>query len=75
MPGVRRRFFFDIVTGGETVADAIGQELSSPDVAILQAAVLAVDMAEDGKASRNCRIRVRDEHGRTVYTLAVAPRR
>lgn len=65
------RFFFDVVTGGETVADASGTDLSGPDVAILQAAVMAVDLAHDQAPAPQAAIRVRDEEGRLVCILPV----
>jgi hypothetical protein len=65
------RYFFDVVKGGETLADTSGTELSGPDVATLHAAVVAVDMAQDASLGADCLIRVRDERGALVLTLPV----
>jgi len=62
------RYFFDVCDGGDVAVDTVGFELSTPEIAWIEAAMSAVEMARDktGKPGGNGHITavdVRDKRG------------
>jgi hypothetical protein len=47
--GLKMRYFFHISHGSSTINDDEGTALSGPEVAMLQAAVIAAELAQDGE--------------------------
>jgi hypothetical protein len=61
-----KRYFLPVVGNGGTFADDRGTVLSSPDLARLQAAVIAAELAQDGNDYRGFLVRAADEEGNEV---------
>jgi hypothetical protein len=65
------RYFFNVEGNGSCFNDEEGTVLSGPDVAVLQAAVIAAELAQDDDEYRGYVVRVADEHGSEIGTVPV----
>jgi hypothetical protein len=65
------RYFFNVEGNGSTFNDEEGTVLSGPDVAMLQAAVIAAELAQDADEYKGYVVRVADEQGSEIGTVPV----
>jgi hypothetical protein len=65
------RYFFNVEGNGSFFNDEEGTVLSGIDVAMLQAAVIAAELAQDGDEYKGYVVRVADEHGSEIATVPV----
>ena len=61
------RYFFHIFDGPKVFPDETGNRLSSPELAIRQAKVLAVELSKAGKFCRSNLVLVLDENGNSIF--------
>jgi hypothetical protein len=60
------RYFFHIIDGPKVFPDEDGNRLSSPELAIRQAKVLAVELSKAGEFCRSNSVLVLDENGNSI---------
>jgi hypothetical protein len=65
------RYFFNVEGNGSIFIDEEGTVLSGLDVAMLQAAVIAAELAQDADEYKGYVVRVADEHGSEIGTVPV----
>ncbi|MEA2953075.1 MAG: hypothetical protein QOJ96_2595 [Alphaproteobacteria bacterium] len=65
------RYFFHVESNGSIFIDEEGTVLSGLDVAMLQAAVIAAELAQDADEYEGYVVRVADEHGSAIGTVPV----
>jgi hypothetical protein len=65
------RYFFNATYDGDALEDDDGIPLSGPEAAMSQAAVVAAELAQDGRSYEGYVIRVTDEQCRQVGTVPV----
>jgi hypothetical protein len=65
------RYFFNVEGDGSIFNDEEGTVLSGLDVAMLQAAVIAAELAQDADEYKGYVVRVADEHGSEMGTVPV----
>jgi hypothetical protein len=65
------RYFFNATYDGDALEDDDGIYLSGPEAAMSQAAVVAAELAQDGRSYEGYVIRVTDEQSRQVGTVPV----
>ena len=68
------RFYFDVLDGDSFIRDDTGFQLVSLDVAEDEAIRAAAEIGRDGlpkRLSSELCVRVRDQHGQTVLTVAI----
>jgi hypothetical protein len=65
------RYFFNVEGNGSIFNDEEGTVLSGLDVAILQAAVIAAELAQDPDEYNGYVVHVADEHGSEIGTVPV----
>jgi hypothetical protein len=65
------RYFFNVTDGSNALYDEDGALLSGPEAAMSQAAVVAAELAQDGRSYEGYVIRVIDEQSRQVGTVPV----
>jgi hypothetical protein len=65
------RYFFNVEGDGNIFNDEEGTVLSGLDVAMLQAAVIAAELAQDADEYKGYMVRVADEHGSEIGTVPV----
>ena len=65
------RYFFHVSHGSSTINDDEGTALTGPEVAMLQAAVIAVGLAQDGQWYNGYVVYVTDEHGNEIGRVPV----
>jgi hypothetical protein len=65
------RYFFNVEGNGSILNDEEGTVLSGLDVAMLQAAVIAAELAQDADEYKGYVVRVADEHGGDIGTVPV----
>jgi hypothetical protein len=65
------RYFFHAQGNHSIFNDEEGMVLSGLDVAMLQAAVIAAELAQDADEYKGYVVRVADEHGREIGTVPV----
>jgi hypothetical protein len=61
------RYFFHIFDGPEVFPDEVGSRLSSPEVAIFQAKVIAAELSKAGELCRVNLVFVLDESGNNIF--------
>jgi hypothetical protein len=61
------RYFFHIFDGPKVFPDEVGSRLSSLEVAILQAKVIAAELSKAGELCRSNLVFVLDENGRDIF--------
>ena len=61
------RYFFHIFDGPKVFPDEDGIRLSSPELAIRQAKVLAVELSKAGEFCRSSFVFVLDENGKNIF--------
>jgi hypothetical protein len=61
------RYFFHIFDGPKVFPDEDGNRFSSPELAILQAKALAVELSKTGEFCRSNLVFVLDENGNNVF--------
>ena len=61
------RYFFHIFHGPKVFPDEDGNRLSSPELAIRQAKVLAVELSKAGEFCRSSLVLVLDENGNNIF--------
>ena len=61
------RYFFHIFHGPKVFPDEAGNRLSSPELAIRQAKVLAVELSKAGAFCRQNLVLVLDESGKDIF--------
>jgi hypothetical protein len=66
------RYFFHIFDGPKVFPDDVGSRLSSPEVAISQAKVLAAELCKAGELCRSNLVFVLDENGNNIFRCRVA---
>jgi hypothetical protein len=66
------RYFFHILHGPKVFPDENGNRLSSPELAIRQAKVLAVELGKAGELCRSSLVIVLDENGRGIFGCRAA---
>jgi hypothetical protein len=66
------RYFFHIFDGPKVFPDEDGNRLSSPELAIRQAKVLAVELSKAGKFCRSNLVLVLDENGNSIFDCRAA---
>jgi hypothetical protein len=64
-------YFFDISNGATTRKDETGTPLSGPEMALIKAALIAVDLAHSDPDYEGYTVRVRDEHGKLIGRIPV----
>ena len=73
------RYYFHIFDGPKVFRDEDGNRLSSPELAIIQAKVLAAELSKAGEFSRSNLMFVLDENGNNIFgcraVLQRGPRR
>jgi hypothetical protein len=65
------RYFFNVEGNGSIFNDEEGTVLSGLDVAMLQASVIAAELAQDADEYSGYVVRVADEHGSEIGTVPV----
>jgi hypothetical protein len=65
------RYFFNVEGNGSIFNDEQGTVLSGLDIAMLQAAVIAAELAQDADEYEGYMVRVADEHGSEIGTVPV----
>jgi hypothetical protein len=65
------RYFFNVEGNGNILNDEEGTVLSGPDVAMLQAAVIAAELAQDADEYKGYVVRVADEQGSEIGMVPV----
>jgi hypothetical protein len=65
------RYFFNVEGDGSIFNDEEGTVLSGLDVAMLQAAVIAAELAQDADEYKGSVVRVADEHGSEIGAVPV----
>jgi uncharacterized protein DUF6894 len=65
------KYFFHIFDGPKVFPDEDGNRLSSPELAIRQARVLAVELSKAGEFCRSDLVLVLDEHGNNIFGCRV----
>jgi hypothetical protein len=65
------RYFFNVEGNGSSFNDEEGTVLSGPDVAMLQAAVIAAELAQDDDEYEGYLVRVADERGGEIGAVPV----
>ena len=65
------RYFFNATYDGDALEDDDGIHLPGPEAAMSQAAVVAAELAQDGRSCEGYVIRVTDEQCRPVGALPV----
>jgi hypothetical protein len=65
------RYFFNVEGNGSIFNDEQGTVLSGLDIAMLQAAVIAAELAQDADEYEGYIVRVADEHGSEIGTVPV----
>jgi hypothetical protein len=65
------RYFFPVSDGSSTIDDDESTVLSSPDVAMIDAAVIAGELAQDGEWYNGHVVYVTDEHGNEIGRVPV----
>jgi hypothetical protein len=60
------RYFFHIIDGPKVFPDEDGNTLSSPELAIRQAKVLAVELSKAGEFCRSNSVLVLDQNGNNI---------
>ena len=66
------RYFFHIFHGPKVFPDEDGSRLSSPELAIRQAKVLAVELSKAGEFCRSNLVLVLDENGKDIFGCRAA---
>jgi len=66
------RYFFHIFHGPKVFPDEDGNRLSSPELAIRQARVLAVELSKAGEFCRSSFVFVLDENGKNIFRCRAA---
>jgi hypothetical protein len=66
------RYFFHIFDGPKVFPDEDGNKLSSPELAIRQAEVLAVELSKGGEFCRSNLVFVLDENGNNIFGCRAA---
>ncbi|WP_249790917.1 hypothetical protein [Bradyrhizobium sp. SRL28] len=66
------RYFFHIFHGAKVFPDEAGNRLSSPELAIRQAKVLAVELSKAGEFCRSNLVLVLDENGKDIFGCRAA---
>jgi hypothetical protein len=69
--GLQVRYFFNVEGNGSIFVDEEGTVLSGLDVAMLQAAVIAAELAQDADEYKGYVVRIADEHGSEIGTVPV----
>ncbi len=65
------RYFFHVSHGSSTINDDEGTALIGSEVAMLQAAVIAAELAQDGQCYNGYVVYVTDEHGNEIGRVPV----
>jgi hypothetical protein len=65
------RYFFHVLNGSSTNDDEEGTVLSGPEMAMLQAAIIAAELAQDGKWYNGDVVYVTEEHGNEIGRMPV----
>jgi len=66
------RYFFHIFDGPAVFPDKLGSKLSSPEVAISQAKIIAAELCKAGELCRSNLVFVLDEDGKNIFRCRVA---
>jgi hypothetical protein len=66
------RYFFHIVDGSKVFPDEVGNRLSGPEAAILQAKIIAAELSKAGEFCRSNLVLVLDENGRNIFRCRAA---
>jgi hypothetical protein len=66
------RYFFHIFHGPKVFPDENGNRLSSPELAIRQAKVLAFELSKAGEFCRSSFVFVLDENGKSIFECRTA---
>jgi hypothetical protein len=66
------RYFFHIFDGPKVFPDEVGNRLSSPDAAILQAKAIAAELSRAGEFCRSNLVFVLDENGKDIFRCRAA---
>jgi hypothetical protein len=66
------RYFFHIFDGPKVFPDEDGNRLSSPELAIRQAKVLAAELSKAGEFCRSSFVFVLDENGKDIFGCRAA---
>jgi hypothetical protein len=66
------QYFFHIFDGPTVFPDKVGSRLSSPEVAISQAKVIAAELCKAGELCRSNLVFVLDENGENIFRCRVA---
>jgi hypothetical protein len=65
------RYFFHVSDGSNTIYDDKGSFLPGPEVALLQAAIIAAELAQDGDSYKGYVVYVTDERGNEIGQVPV----
>jgi DNA-binding CsgD family transcriptional regulator len=68
------RYFFHVSDESSMTEDRVGIVLSSQDVAVLRAAVIAAGLTRDGEYRRGYQVYAVDEHGNEIARCQSSPR-
>jgi hypothetical protein len=68
---VKKRYFFHVSDGSNTIYDENGSFLSGPEVTLLQAAIIAAELAQDGDSYKGYVVHVTDERGKEIGQVPV----
>jgi hypothetical protein len=68
---LNKRYFFHVACGGSTFEDEHGAVFSGPEAARLQAAVIAVELAQNNADFQGSMIYVVDDDGREVARVPI----
>lgn len=66
------RYFFHIFHGPKVFPDEDGNRLSSPELAIRQAKILAIELSKAGEFCRSNLVLVLDENGKDIFGCRAA---
>jgi hypothetical protein len=66
------RYFFHIFDGPKVFPDEVGNKLSSREVAIFQAKVIASELSKAGEFCRSNLVFVMDENGKNIFCCQAA---
>jgi hypothetical protein len=69
--GLKMRYFFHVLDGPSTLKDETGTVLSGPEVARLQATVIAAELALDGDHYHGFVVCAIDEQGNEIARVPV----
>jgi hypothetical protein len=69
--GPKARYFFNVVGNRKTIDDKKGAIFAAPEVAMIHAALVAVELAQEGDQYEDSAVSVLDGQGNEVARIAI----